>query len=579
VCRQIQPRQDAARGTSPEPSGLRRAQDQLTAVCLWHVDRSTRPAEVQLPPAAPRLPDPQPRMALNHALCLVVFALALAQQLAVAAASFSSQVDLRTAAAPGVADSFKAERVIDRGVLQGRWAACVNVSVSTSAPAADAMRELGCRVDGEHDFRAEFEVSLGEEKLKNGTCPLVTVSAAGGSAHPFVQGWACGKDSKWLPFHVLYRCAKGESGFSAIALRIQSALNGSEALVLRWGKECRSGVNKLLDVAYLSASGNVVSLYTPPRSEQLVIPPTSAVTEMHVSVLPPVLAQPFLPAEVFSDDPGVVKVSLRGDSGNGTVVAGVATVMSIMYECVALGNATVLFRLPVPPWDDLAATLIKDCGGGVPRTLCIGTEPGKSNVVMNGTRVARRERIRLFGPNGRIKVPISVADVAQKKHESTFFVRHVGTVDDGPLHFSNAVVTVDQPLLLRVLVQGYLSGNDVWSKAGNVLEAGASRELTLHYVCLREGIATVVVSLSLLRYRNVEFQFTKDCAAPVSREGVSLLNVTTIEDLLFAGIVAGALVLLIWLRHRRNVGLSAAIILPNIGRKYEAVPGRHGGGT
>jgi hypothetical protein len=264
-------------------------------------------------------------------------------------------------------------------------------------------------------------------------------------------------------------------------------------------------------------------------------------------------------------------VSARGAAGNGTVVLGKPAVLSIMYECLSIGKATVQVQIPVPPWADMAASFEKDCGGGTPGALSVGTSAATSDIIRKGVIVRRPPNLHALGRPGRLAPTAVPADVPRAVHDASFFIRHDGTGDDGPLHLADAVVTVDDTSVLRVLADGFLSGSMRRSQSGGVLAAGESRKLSLHFVCLHEGRSKVTVSLPLLRYKTAEFSFTKDCATPAVREAASLFNVAAVEDVFFAAILGCSLGLLIYVRNRRDRALPPTP-LGGASPAYERVP-------
>lgn len=217
-------------------------------------------------------------------------------------------------------------------------------------------------------------------------------------------------------------------------------------------------------------------------------------------------------------------------------------------------------------------------GGGIAKSVSIGTALGKADVVRKGVPVRRRPRVQVDMTNkplhgSAFSSSKEIPDVPATQEAKKFFIQFVGTKDDGPLHFSDVIVTVGEHDMARVLIGGFLSGKDYWhQQASGILSEGDSHILNLNIICLRAGLTQITVSLPMLRYKTVEFSFTKECAAPSVHTEASLFNVGAIEDMLIAGILLGILVFaLLVLRRRRNLD-SMAVSLPRTGKNaYQPV--------
>lgn len=455
--------------------------------------------------------------------------------------------------------SFTAETLIDAGTVSGAWKTCLDGLQGVAKPDNAKLLSLGCRIEADYLDRISFAATVDDTKF-----PALepSVTATGGSALPAVEEYKFNNVTKIVTFTVLYQCAANKEGLSVMNLALGSAK-------VRWGKQCRTGVNKLLELGYKSVSGDVISLSHATAAKEILIPPMSELTELHVDVLWPAVAQVFGPVTLTSRSPEVLSVKARGVSKSGTLFAGLFSAISVMYECHSFSKAFVDVRIAVPPWHDLTATFLKDCGGSFPHFLSVGTTKTGDDIVKEGVAKGSLSKQKAGTSLGALGDQSIILDVPEDKHVLDLYVRHVGTANDGSLHFSDAVVTVHNQRILRVITKGHL-GKALWSHGG-VLEGGETFDLSLHFACLRKGRSTVTVSFPLLRYRTMEFSFTKNCGVPSVHQSNSLFNVKAIEDLALAAVVLAALALLVCLRLRRNSRVSALNGLMGDEPKYERV--------
>lgn len=278
-----------------------------------------------------------------------------------AANSSTSLKELTTADPLGASPSFLPETVLADGMLTGAWSKCAALSDATLS----ASTELGCRIDKDYQDRISFAFTAAFEHPKESyNLGKPAVSHAGGAALPSVSEYVFDPQTNQGSFTVFYNCQReGAETEVFSSLELSLSVSNETAVEFRWGKLCKSGVNKLLDLSYEANDGETVSFYNDfQRAHALIVPPTVALTQLHMSIAAPAVYQRFEPASVSSSASKVVSVVARGIAGNGTLTAGAPTILSIMYECLSLGKATIEVKIPVPPWSDLTASFRKDCG-------------------------------------------------------------------------------------------------------------------------------------------------------------------------------------------------------------------------
>lgn len=447
---------------------------------------------------------------------------------------------------------FKPEQLFTASLPTPTYATCVRLlpealpAFAKHPPSAQSLDAFNCSVTPAHSDRTTFRAVYNVTSALPPVAP--TVTSAGGSASPVVIDFVLANTSsptfKEATFTLLYNCASAPPAVSVLTLTFSADQH------ISWGKSCGAGAAPYLEVSYLPPSGDL----TPLTGDPVKIPPMTELTELHLALTPPALAQTFGPVTLKTSDPKILTAKARGIARENTLFVGLFSVVSIMFECHQFAKATVDVAIALPPWNSLTATFVKDCGGSYPAFLSVGTSPIGDDIIARG--VARRAGTAVT-PKTAAK-PILI--VPESEHTLDLFIRHTGALSDGPLHFSDPVVTVADAHVMRVSTTGHI-GNTLWSHGG-VLEGGEAFDLTLRFSCHRQGQTTATVSFPLLRYRTVEFEMTKKCGVPTVHQEASFYNVGGVEHFVIAAVVLGAVITLACLRLR-----NAAVAEP----KYERV--------
>jgi hypothetical protein len=410
--------------------------------------------------------------------------------------------------------------------LVGSWNTCL------AEIKGGNVNRASCVVEPDYADRISFAFEIKDMDLPYAvTSPLVVGSRGssdpGMSSEPEVVDFSLNRKTSSGSFTVVYHCMKGASATSLVELTLPVIRSFNVSIL--WLKDCKSGPSQHLELGYINTSGQRQKFV----DGHVVVPATVALTEIYIRVSAPAISQEFGTANVSSSDTNVVTVSTRGSVSEGVAGARDPATIAVMYACHTNGKATISLNVPVPPWDDLEATLVKDCGGSA-ASISIGTSYGKDDVVSGG----------ITSPNYFASVPdasdalrYSDVPIPASTKESSFLIKHTGGPDEDAVHFSNAVMTVGDSNSLRVSLRGFLSGADKFSQEEGMLYPGDARKLSVHFICLNTGSTWVVVSLPLMRYKSVEFGFTKECTGPKVYKESAIFNVGGVLKLLLVGVV------------------------------------------
>lgn len=457
----------------------------------------------------------------------------------------NTEFSLTTADALGVYDNFEPESIVANGKLAGKWESC---RITKSSDQSE-LEGKNCRIDHDYIDRISFGFKFGHLSDPN-QIDHPNVTALNGVARPKIHQFSFDSNNLVGEFSVKYDCGKTEETTILSVMQLTFQISRTQNVTIQWGKLCKSGVNNLLRFGYITASGEKRP-FSDVGNDVMLAGPTSAFTDLYLSVVSPAVSQDFLAPKVTSSNESVVTATVRGDAGNGTVTSRRSAKFVIMYACHGHGEAYLEVSVLVPPWSDMSASFKKDCGGGVAKFLSVGTSYGADDVVSHGV-TAQKYVPAFFNKLKRLTISLTKPDVPESQHESTFVLQHVGPADSEPIHLSRIVLTVGDQGVLRAMQESYVSMSGYIGKDGGVLRPRESRKLVLHYVCLRAGRSFAVASLPLLRYSTVEFGVVKQCKGPTVHEARSFFNVRAIEDVFLASVL-GAVLLLCAVRRVRDM--------------------------
>jgi hypothetical protein len=435
-------------------------------------------------------------------------------------------LSLSTADPLNLDPDFQPAPVFKDSSLVGSWNSCF-VDASAGNPT-----RRSCLVESDNADRISFsfqmnDMDLAYEIVSPQVVSKVLSSEQVVSSEPEISDFAINRKSSSGSFTVVYHCKYGINGTSLLELTLPVVRSFNVSL--RWLKDCSSGPAKYLEFGYVTTSGQRQKFGDSP----VIVPATLSVTEVYIAMKAPAISQEFDAAMVSSSDENVVTVSTRGNVGRGISSIQNPATIAIMYACHTNGKANITLKVPVAPWDDLETTFVKDCGGSA-ASISVGTSFGNDDVVARGVTTPNffSTVADASDSSRRSGMPILAAT-----RDSVFVIQHSGGTDENAVHFSNAIVTIGNSKLLRISLKGFLSGADKFSQEGGMLYPGDAKKLVLHFVCLSSGTTWVLVTLPLMRYKSVEFGFSKDCTGPSVHKESTIFNVRGALDLLLIGFV------------------------------------------
>jgi hypothetical protein len=436
---------------------------------------------------------------------------------------------------------FQSAPVFKDSSLVGAWNSCF---VDASA---GNLKRKSCLVEPEYADRISFsfqmkDMDLAYEIVSPQLVAKAFSSEKNVSSGPEILDFAINRKSSSGSFTVVYHCKNGDAGTTLLELTLPVVRSFN--ISLRWLKDCRSGPSKYLEFGYVTASGLRQKFGESP----VIVPATLSVTEVYVMVKAPAISQEFDAAMVSSSDENVVTASTRGSVGKGLSSIQDPATIAVMFACHTNGKANITLKVPVPPWDDLETTFEKDCGGSA-ASISVGSSLGKDDVVARGITTPTFFSTVADASNGsrRSEMPI-----LSSTRETVFVIQHSGAADENAVHFSNAIVTIGDTKLLRISLKGFLSGADKFSQEDGMLYPGDAKKLALHFVCLSSGTTWVLVTLPLMRYKSVEFGFSKDCTGPSVHKESTMFNVRGALDLLLIVLVVVTMGICFFWRVSRN---------------------------
>ncbi|OSX70609.1 hypothetical protein BU14_0711s0006 [Porphyra umbilicalis] len=443
---------------------------------------------------------------------------------------------------------FAGTSVVSGGAPVGAWATCVPTNVSAASCFVEEVYQS--QVSFVFSYNATLAAGVGGAGGEGPATPAApTVTASGGDAVPVVKHYtvdaATGKGS----FTVLYACTGGHDSLSVLQLSIP--LGGADdALSLTWGKVCSGGPHRYLEWGYVA--GEAVVPFASPTGAAYTSTPLEQTTVLSLGLRPPAETLGFGFPTVNSSD-ATVGVAVRGVSkAGGTLALDQRVTITLLYTCAGRASATIGVSVPIPPWDPLTASWEKDCGGGAPSGLSVGSSSGANDVVAAGVVSPA------FDPSAAVRLAAAGRyTVSANASTSTFYVGNGADPSLPALHLDGVALTVTDPAVVRVTVLG--GAGLLTARGGAELVGGDARRLKLRYVCLARGVSAVIVTTPLLRYANVEWGVVKACeAAPARRVGFSWRSVSGVEDGIAALLAVGVLGGVCLFQRRRRRAAAAA---------------------
>mmetsp|Transcript_975 Transcript_975/g.3042 ORF Transcript_975/g.3042 Transcript_975/m.3042 type:complete len:536 (-) Transcript_975:6-1613(-) len=374
------------------------------------------------------------------------------------------------------------EPMFSKSNLTGVWKTCAEETGSLTAD--------NCYVESQYSDTISFKFYLGFSnvyKLKN-----TSVTASGGDAHPQVTAVYLDNDLDGA-IQIRYNCASSKNQVSVITFNF--LVTKSHSVTFRWLKVCGGGKNDKVELGYKTEDEEKKNVpFT--DSTDLVVPPYDPSTNIYIKLKKPAKLQTY-EAPIVTTDTDLVNATVRGFGAKGLELRLFNSEFTVNYECHGEVTANIKLQVGLPPFDPLVATWKKECSGAEEETtavnasapLDIGVSSGVYNVMKDGKAVEnfRYEFDSETDGSELYRFPENV-------HAVTFYLRN--TRDDGiPLNIHAAAVTVRDRGVLYA---------DAQFVSTDVLP-GKEMRLPVRLVCLREGVSSALVTLSTVKYGNVEF--------------------------------------------------------------------------
>ncbi len=382
-----------------------------------------------------------------------------------------------------------------------------------TVPTAEEMARLF-----HHDAYADrisFEMFYGNSDTYDYNMPEVS-STDNRIAEPKVIEYRNDVDEKSAGFSILYDCKSNpnDSKSRTVVVSVIVPVISGISVLFSMSKTCGSGVHPYIEFGHyrdgIDSRLGATRLQFGARS--FVAGPHVMSTRIYLHLHRPARSQEFFRPTINTSS-SILSLSARGPKFGGVLHAGESTVLHVLYECLGKGKAVVTAHVRISPFLPLKARWTKDCGGGKPVHLSIGSNSfDVADVVQTGTvnkawvldvdQVARAHTL------GKSELQVFNTSVGYKD----FYFTNSGH----PLQIGRPAFTVDHPNMLSLFAprppQHY--SHIFLSGAGDVLDNQSSRRMRLFFICRKAGTANVLVTIPIKSFSKVEFGFQKICKAP-----------------------------------------------------------------
>lgn len=404
-------------------------------------------------------------------------------------------------------------------------------------------------------FRFQYTPDSTDYKISKPT--IATTSASG--IEPVLQSFDTNLEAGDGSFSILYRCTENAQEESYISFHIQ--VTATHSIDTAWKKTCGHGRFKYIDLGFtshnmLTVPFNNDGTYGKEERKSLEVGPLDESTELTMKLTEPAQSLDFKDPFVSSDSEKV-SVSLRSTIAGDTVTVDASTKFSVIYSCRATTPAQITFTVAIPPWDNITTTWHKDCGGGHSQSLLVGTTgPGSFDVMHDGEVISN---FKMNETSTISEVSGSIEEVPGNVDYKRFYITN--SDDTSEIQLQTISMTMSNSSVVTTIVDTpFVSTASYISKGGAFIQRRATKSLYLHFICKEAGRSLILVTIPVLRYKNIEFGFMKKCFAPqIHRHSGFLTTAGSLLTAIFVLAVAGGCVWRIWLTRRSQV-------------KYTAVP-------
>lgn len=227
------------------------------------------------------------------------------------------------------------------------------------------------------------------------------------------------------------------------------------------------------------------------------------------------------------------------DADRGGIALGGEKITWILQdECIASQNGIprqANIYVPIPPFEPLSIQFSKDCGGGRPQGLYIGSNPSSFDIMKDGI-VLNSPIITLNKTDKVLQLYLSLH--GESSPHSMFVGSPIFDILDTSLVYTKLIS--DTPTKKSLALHE------------DLLRAGEQKLYTFSFVCKRTGQTTIDITFPV-RYRdNINLRLIKRCKAPLAfnNSPFPTANTTLILITLFAFVFGICAVKK--LRHQKN---------------------------
>lgn len=320
-------------------------------------------------------------------------------------------------------------------------------------------------------------------------------------------------------------------------------------------KTCASGPHPHINFGYYHPSPHAPSHPLPiPLHPTPAQPPTFGPhiidTRLYLKLQPPATSQEFFHINATTSSPAL-SAHVRGPVFGGVIRLSQSPVIHILYHCHSTGLFQLHLQIPIWPFDPLTATWKKDCGGGRPSGLNVGSTSLNHHDVVNQAETTHQWKMALLMTSDQIGDRAPVVNASTRVKD--FWLRNKGAA----VHVAPPVVTVekqDVATAVASVAEGAEGAFD--ADRGGVVATGGAVRIRVRMVCKRWGRTVVVVTFPVRAFVNVEFGFVKQCRAP--RRYGRLGSLKTAKSVTrFTSLVLAAGLAYWWVVQVRRIGMGS----------------------
>ena len=446
-------------------------------------------------------------------------------------------------------NAFKDVTVFEDGKLVGPFASSPNTADVGSLSETEAGEMYK---DTRYADRIAFKFLYDEESTDYAFEQPTVVTTSTSVISPIMKGYRVDEADSVGFFTIHYHCQQGIGGNAFVGMTMQ--ITKDHKLTVSWSKECGKGRFDKVEFGFM-AHDRSVSLFNEDgtygqlEQKRLEVGPTDTSTDLIMKLVPPAYNLDFKVPIISSDSPDVL-VSLRGAITADTLTSEQTTHFSVYYECNAMSKAEIKFSVAIPPWDNVTASWRKDCGGSYSQALLIGTTGAKSFDVMQDGELSPKYNVTESSTLS--DVSSSIVQIPGSKKSARFFLTN--SDDTADLQIQTISTTMSNPEVMGTFIRTQtLAAVSSIPESGTVLPRQQTKALNLYFMCKKAGKSIVLITLPVLRYKNIEFGFVKECYEPKSYHQSGFLQTAgSILGTVLAILILGGLASFIYIRRRTS---------------------------